>query len=110
MYFVQTSKLMCTEDLTLESPSKPGDANIRRSCHVAAVPGQRRLMEGELDEGDSMPSVQLSQFLTSLMHNTSTQLLLPSTSHLLSVFSQAGHHPSVTCTAVCFTLPFVVAN
>ena len=101
---------MCTEDLTLESPSTLRDAHMKRSCLVSVVPGQRRLMEGELDEGDSMPSVQLLQFLTSLMHNTSTQLLLSSTSHLFSVFSQAGRHPSVTRTAVYFTLPFVVAN
>lgn len=81
---------------------------VHRSCHVALVPGQKRLMAGQLDEGESMPSVQLLQFLTSLMHNTSTQLLLSSTSHLLSVFSQAGRHPSVTHTAVYFTLSFVV--
>lgn len=33
-------------------------------------------MEEELDEGERTPSVQLLQFLTSLVHDKSTQLLL----------------------------------
>lgn len=64
---------------------------FRRSCHdVTLVPGRRRLMEGALDEGESLPSVQLSQCLTSMMHDTFTQLPL-SVSNLPSVFAQAGH-------------------
>lgn len=72
-----------------------------RSCHVALTPRQIRLMERELDEGESKPSVQHLQFLTSLMHNYFT-LLLPTFSNLQSYWapsicaSQTNLHQRLT--------------